>query len=332
MNRNKIKVAVLRGGPSSEYEVSLMTGAGVLNNLPEEKYQAIDVLIDKKGEWFIDGVQIQPEKLNLRADVAFLALHGEYGEDGTIQRILETHNMPFTGSKSLASAVGMNKVLTKKIMKQYGIPTPHSRVLRKDEKTIKEFAQDLFKTFIQPSVIKPATAGSSVGVSVVHTMHEIEEGLKKAFSVSETVLVEECIKGTEATCGVLEHFRDQSLYALPPVEILPKEHQKFFDYESKYSNDNGAKEICPGNFSRKHIEEMEHFAKELHEAVGCRHYSRTDFMVSPKRGVFCLEINTLPGLTPNSLIPKEVIVVGSNYSALLDHLISLALDSVEKIK
>lgn len=324
--KNKIKVAVLRGGPSSEYEVSLKTGFGVISNLSEDKYKVIDVLIDKKGEWFVDGLQIKPENIHLRADVVFVALHGEYGEDGQVQKILETHNIPFTGSKSLASALGMNKILTKKIMKQYGIPTPHSRVLRKDEASIANMAHDLFKTFIQPSVIKPATAGSSVGVSIAHTIHEIEAGLTKAFEVSDTVLVEECIKGKEGTCGVLENFRDQELYALPPVEILPKEHQKFFDYESKYSDQNGAKEICPGNFTRKEIEEMEKLAKELHRAVGCRHYSRTDFMVHPKRGVFALEINTLPGLTPNSLIPKEVIAVGSSYKALLDHLITEALE------
>ncbi len=323
--KNKIRVAVLRGGPSSEYEVSLKTGAGVLANL-DEKYQGIDVLIDKQGIWHIDGLHVTPEKIMLRADVVFLALHGEYGEDGTVQKFLETHNIPFTGSRALASAIGMNKVLTKKIMKQYGIPTPHSRTLRKGEMNIQEVAGDLFRTFLQPSVIKPATAGSSVGVSIVHSLHEIEEALEKAFAVSDTVLVEECIKGKEATCGVLEHFRDQELYALPPVEILPKEHQKFFDFESKYSDENGAKEICPGNFSRKETEEMERLSKALHKAVGCRHYSRTDFMVHPKRGVFCLEINTLPGLTPNSLLPKEMVAVGSSYSALLDHLITLALE------
>lgn len=325
--KNKIKVAVLRGGPSSEYEVSLKTGFGVISNLPEEKYKVIDVLVDKKGEWFVEGVLIKPETIGIRADVVFIALHGEYGEDGTVQKFLEIHGIPFTGSKSLASALGMNKILTKKIMKQYGIPTPHGRVVRKDEAPVQKLAHDLFKTFLQPSVIKPATAGSSVGVSVVHTIHEIEAGLTKAFEVSPTVLVEECIKGKEGTCGVLEHFRDQELYALPPVEILPKEHQKFFDFESKYSAENGAKEICPGNFSRKEIEEMEKFAKELHKAVGCRHYSRTDFMVHPKRGVFALEINTLPGLTPTSLIPKEIEAVGSSYPALLDHLITLALEN-----
>ncbi len=324
--RNKIKVAVLRGGPSSEYEVSLKTGAGVLANLPA-KYEGIDVLIDKEGVWHIGGTPIKPEKLHLRAEVAFLALHGEYGEDGTIQKFFETHGFPFTGSKSLASALGMNKGLSKKIFADHGIPTPNGRVITKREGAdFHKTALELFKTFTQPSVIKPVDRGSSVGVSICHTLPEIEEGLQKAFSVSKAALVEECIRGKEATCGVLEDFRGQDFYALPPVEILPKKHQKFFDYESKYSDTEGAKEICPGNFTRKEIETIEKYAIAVHKALGARHYSRTDFMVHPKRGIFALEINTLPGLTPTSLIPKEMDAVGSSYSELLDHLITLALE------
>lgn len=322
---SKIRVAVLRGGPSSEYEVSLKTGGGVLANLGE-KYEGIDVLIDKQGVWHINGLPIKQEQLLLRADVAFLALHGEYGEDGTVQKFFETHNFPFTGSKSLASAIGMNKVMSKEIFIKHGIPTAHYRVLEKSKvDSVAKEAVHLFKTFIQPCVIKPNDKGSSVGVSVCHSIQEIEEALSKVFDISEKALVEECIKGKEATCGVIEHFRNKDLYALPPVEIIPQQHQKFFDFESKYSGEHGATERCPGNFSRKETEMMEHFASEVHKVIGCRHYSRTDFMVHPKRGVFVLEVNTLPGLTPTSLIPKEIEAVGSSYAELLDHLISLAL-------
>lgn len=324
--RNKIRVAVLRGGPSSEYEVSLKTGSGVLANLGD-KYQGIDVLIDKKGVWHVDGLPIKPEKLLIRADVAFLALHGEYGEDGTVQKFFETHSFPFTGSKSLASALGMNKALSKKIFIQHKIPTAHYQVVEKKKvKSVQAEAVEIFKTFIQPCVVKPNDRGSSVGVSICNSAKEIAEGLEKAFAVSEKALIEECIKGKEGTCGVLDHFRGKDIYALPPIEIVPKSHQKFFDYESKYSSEEGANEICPGNFSRKETEAMEKYAVEVHKAINARHYSRTDFMVHPKRGVFVLEINTLPGLTPTSLIPKEMVAVGSNYAELLDHLITLALE------
>ncbi|HYC34706.1 MAG TPA: D-alanine--D-alanine ligase [Candidatus Paceibacterota bacterium] len=324
--KNKIRVAVLRGGPSSEYEVSLKTGDGVLKNLPE-KYHGIDVMIDKQGVWHVGGLPIKPEKLIERADVAFLALHGEYGEDGTVQRFFETHNFPFTGSKALASALGMNKALSKKVFIQHKIPTAHYRVIEREKvKDVKREAIDIFKTFIQPCVIKPNDKGSSVGVSICETAAEIEAALEKVFAITDKAVLEECIKGKEGTCGVLEHFRHKEVYALPPIEIRPKSHQKFFDYESKYSTQEGADEICPGNFTRAETEAMEKYAIEVHKAIGARHYSRTDFMVHPKRGVFVLEINTLPGLTPTSLIPKEMVAVGSSYSELIDHLLTLALE------
>lgn len=316
---------MLRGGPSSEYDISLKTGASVLKNLPP-KYKGIDVLIDKLGVWHIDGIPIHPKDFHLKADVAFNAMHGEYGEDGTVQRILEMFSIPFTGSKSFASALGMNKALTKEIFKRNKIKTPVHKVLVRDEiKDLATEAQNLFKTFPQPSVVKPASAGSSVGVSIVSKMNEMLPSLEKAFKVGEKIIIEEYIKGKEATCGVLEHFRGKEIYSLLPVEIVPLEHQKFFDYESKYSAESGAGEICPGNFTKKESEEIQRLAEEVHRAIGARHYSRTDFMVHPKRGIYALEINTLPGLTSTSLLPKEIEAVGSSYEELLEHLIELAM-------
>lgn len=322
-SKNKIKVAVLRGGPSSEYDVSLKTGAGVLANLPEH-YEAIDVLIDKKGVWHIQGLPIDQNHIGKRADVVFNAMHGEYGEDGTVQRFLELHHVPFTGSGSLASAMGMNKVLAKKSFVNAGIKTPVHRVVTKEDYVPEQTAIDLYKTFPQPSVLKPVSGGSSVATSIAHTVDEIETALRKCFEVSDKVLVEEFIKGKEATCGVLENFRGQNIYPLLPIEIVPKS-QKFFDYEAKYSSDNGADEICPGNFTKAESAKIQELALLAHKSIGARHYSRTDFIIHPKRGIYCLEINTLPGLTPQSLIPKAITAVGSSYSELLDHLIKLAL-------
>lgn len=323
MNR-KIKVAVLRGGPSSEYEVSLKTGAGVLANLPEH-YEGIDVLIDKKGVWHIGGLPVDPKHLPKRADVAFIAMHGEYGEDGTVQRLLEQLNMPFTGSGSLASALGMNKHLAKKAFRDHDIKTPVHRVISKKDYN-EHTAKELWTTFIQPSVIKPVTAGSSVGVTLAHSLKDVKDGLEKAFAISDKVIIEELIKGREATCGILEGFRDKDHYALMTVEIRPQKHQKFFDFEAKYSSDSGADEICPGNFSKEETEEIQRMAIAMHRAIGARHYSRSDFIVHPKRGIYALEINTLPGLTPASLLPKEMVAIGSSYGQLLDHLIKLTLD------
>lgn len=321
--RKKIKVAVLRGGPSSEYDVSLKTGAGVLQNLGE-KYEALDILIDKKGVWHFKGLPIKPENLDKMADVAFIAMHGEYGEDGTVQRLLEQHGVPFTGSGSLASAIGMNKVLAKKHFVNAGIKTPVHKVVTKEEYVPEQTAIELYKTFPQPSVLKPVSGGSSVATSIARTIDEIEEALRKGFEVSDEVIVEEFIKGKEATCGVLENFRNEDVYSMLPIEIVPKS-QAFFDYEAKYSSDNGALEICPGNFTKEESKELQRLAKLAHKSINAKHYSRTDFIIHPKRGIYCLEINTLPGLTPQSLIPKAITAVGSSYGELLDHLITLAL-------
>ena len=319
----KKRVAVLRGGPSTEHEVSLKTGTSVIKNLPE-KYEAIDIYIDTDGVWHLRGIPMNPQDINKIADVVFVAMHGHYGEDGTVQKLLEQIGIPFTGSKSLASAIGMNKALAKDFFKKKGIKTPYHKVYKKSDYT-SELATEIFKTFPQPSVIKPNKGGSSIGVSIVYRIPEIEEGLRKAFESSDEIIIEECIKGKEATCGVLENFRDKEHYPLLTVEIVPKSHQKFFDHESKYSNESGADEICPGNFTREETEEIQRLAVLAHQAVGANHYSRTDFMVHPKRGVFALEINTLPGLTEASLLPKEIKAIGSSYSELLEHLVELAL-------
>lgn len=322
-SKKKIKVAVLRGGPSSEYDVSLKTGAGVLKNLPEH-YEALDILIDKKGVWHVHGMIFDPKHLDKKVDVVFNAMHGEYGEDGTVQRLLEQLGIPFTGSGSLASAIGMNKVLAKKAFIGQGIKTPVYKVVTKEDFN-DESALEIYRTFPQPCVIKPVRGGSSVATSLAKNPTEIHDALSKVFAVSDQALIEECIKGKEATCGVLEDFRDKDIYPLLPIEIIPKSHQTFFDFEAKYSGENGALEICPGNFTKEESETIQKLAALAHKSINAKHYSRTDFIIHPKRGIYILEINTLPGLTPTSLMPKAMEAIGSGYGALLDHLIQLAL-------
>ncbi len=244
---NNIRVAVLRGGPSSEYEVSLRTGSAVLKNIPE-KYKAYDVFIDKEGNWNFEGTRIQPYEVGSRVDVVFNALHGEYGEDGKVQKILEDHAIPFTGSGSLASAIGMNKSLSKNFFKFAGIKTAIHLVITQDEATPEKILE-IFKTFPHPSIVKPVSAGSSVGVSIVRTFDDLPIALQKAFSVSPIAMIEEYIDGVEATCGVISKFRGKEVYSLLPIEIRKPKSKSVFDYEDKYSPTSGAEEICPGNFS-----------------------------------------------------------------------------------
>jgi len=316
----------LRGGPSNEYEVSLNSGAGVLRALREnyaDRYIPLDVIIDRDGLWHCEGVPTSAVHIIPRLDVAMNALHGAYGEDGTVQAVFETHGLPFTGSGSLASAVGMNKALTKKILRDHGLKTPYSVVISSVaiETDARAVARNLFHTFVLPAVVKPTSSGSSVGVSIVTHYDHLPAALKEAAKHSDSVLVEEFIKGIESTCAVVEVFRGNELYALPPIEIRPL--TKFFDYEAKYHG--LSEEIVPATFGQKLKTEIEELSRKVHSLLGLRHYSRTDFIIHPRRGIYVLEVNTLPGLTEESLLPKALRAVGSDTHEFIDHIIGLAL-------
>ncbi|MAF59781.1 MAG: D-alanine--D-alanine ligase [Candidatus Pacebacteria bacterium] len=314
-----INVGVLRGGPSSEYDVSLDTGASVLKHLPE-KYSGHDILIDKKGIWHRRGTPVKPVDALSGIDAVFVALHGEYGEDGTLQKLLDQLRVPYTGSGALASAFAMNKVKAKEYAKGIGMKTAQHIVVEMNDNLVKELSE-IFRTFPQPCVIKPLDRGSSVGVIISRTHADLVDGVHKSLEHSSKVLIEEYISGREATCGVLENYRGEKNYSMLPIEIIPPKEKDFFDYEAKYTGI--TQEICPGNFTDKEKEEIQGMAKLIHEALGCRHYSRSDFIISP-RGIYYLETNTLPGLTSESLVPKSLVAAGCSFPEFLDHLITLA--------
>lgn len=315
----KLRVGVLRGGPSSEYEVSLKTGENVLNFLPE-KYEARDVFIDRDGMWHMHGIPCEVSRIVRDIDIAFIALHGEFGEDGKVQKILEYYNIPFTGSDSFSSAIAMNKFLTKEILAKTGIKTARGFLIKKDD-DLNEAALKIFKNFSPPWVLKPVNKGSSVGVEIVHGFHDLENSLHWIFLNNDKILFEEYIKGKEATCGVLQNFRGEKYYALPPIEIIPPEKNKFFDYDAKYSG--ATKEICPANFDARIKKEIQEAVKIAHKSLGLNGYSRSDFVVS-NRGIYFLETNNLPGLTSESLLPKSAAAVGLSFPFLLEHIIKSA--------
>lgn len=320
---HKIRVAVLRGGPSSEYEVSLKSGEAVLKNLPS-KYEGVDVFISQDGAWHVHGKEKTPTDALKHVDVAFLALHGQFGEDGKVQRILEHIGVPFTGSGSFSSAVAMNKHLAKGALKglKDKIKFAAHKIFSRDEVREKG-AHEIFRLIPHPSIVKPTSAGSSVGISIVKTFFDLETALDEALKHSDSVIIEELIEGREATCGVVDGFRGQEQYSLLPVEIIPHIESPFFDYQAKYGGK--SQEICPGNFDDQTKQAIQEAAKAIHRELGLRHYSRSDFMIHPKRGVFFLEANTLPGLTSESLLPKSVKAVGSSLPEFLDHVITMAL-------
>jgi D-alanine-D-alanine ligase len=317
----KKKVGVLRGGPSFEYEVSLKTGKSVIDNLAD-RYEVLDIFIDKEGIWHHLGVPIKPENVFKKVDVIFNALHGTYGEDGTVQKLLDYFNIPYTGSTALASAVGMNKLLSKKVYKNYNLKTPlHTVVSKKDN--LKNEVVKLFKSFPMPVVIKPVSGGSSLGTAIAKNITDLEVGIVEALKYSDTALIEEFISGKEATCGVVDNFRNEIIYTLLPIEIRKPVESDFFDYKAKYSGQ--SQEICPGNFTAEEKKIIQKMSKEAHQALGLRHYSRSDFIINPKRGIYILETNTLPGLTSESLLPKSLAAIGCSLPDFLDHLIQLAL-------
>jgi D-alanine-D-alanine ligase len=396
----KTRIGVVRGGPSDEYDVSLRTGAAVLNSLDKEKYEPLDIVISKDGVWYLHGLEIEPHEVVRRVDVIFNALHGYYGEDGKIQSLLEAHRMPFTGSGSLSSAIAMNKILAKEYFRRAGLKTP-AHILIDKEKVEEDFGKGedpamsaymrAHSKFSLSYIIKPVSAGSSIGISLVKGREDFTLALTKAFEFGDSVMVEEYIPGIEATVGVIESFRGKSLYALPPVEIRPG-NRTFFDYEAKYGekvesrkyrvesqeeieiengnreddnsegevpdtsfgellgepsgrvlgmgnrgiarrkNVSGAEavggavqELVPATFSTSIKKELEKLAIAAHSTLGLRHYSRSDFIISPRRGIFIIETNSLPGLTEESIVPKVLTAIGSSLSEFVDHLVMLAL-------
>lgn len=318
-------MGVLRGGPSDEYEVSLKTGHSILEALKDHAHYAVqDIFIDRQGNWHINGVVRPIERVLPHIDVAVNALHGRFGEDGRVQQLLDTHKVPYTGAGAFASALAMNKHLSKKFYRNHGLLVPEHVIIKKSEYK-PELLLKIIKNYPHLRLVKPATSGSSLGVTVINTYDELEGAVQEAFKFSDMVMVEEFIKGREATCGVVEG--ENETYALHPIEIrdLSKKGKKqdVWGYASKYSDDLHEL-ICPGDFTEKQTRAIQKAAVDAHKALGLRHYSRSDFMIN-KNGVYILETNTLPGLTKASLFPRALAVAGITLTEFLDHLIKLAV-------
>ncbi|MCA9363128.1 D-alanine--D-alanine ligase [Candidatus Kaiserbacteria bacterium] len=316
------RVAVLRGGPSLEHDVSMRSGASVLEALKQHPYHCQDIVITKRGEWLENGFIKNPEKILDAVDVVFLALHGQYGEDGQVQKILQRKQIPFTGSRSLPSAIAFNKQLTKKTLVGYGVKTPRYRTFYRSElENLSENTAQIMLDIGPELLIKPVTGGSSLGIVATNDETSLKNALFKLLSDHEQLLIEEFVRGREATVGVISNFRNQDIYALPVVEIVPPEGKSVFTYDDKYSGQ--TREICPANFTYHEKSRLTEIATLVHKILGCEHYTRSDFIVRNGE-VYFLELNTLPGLTPESLFPKAAAAVGLNFPELIKHLVETA--------
>lgn len=302
------------GGPSSEHEVSLNTGEKIAEYLDREKFEVFPVKIKKNGRW-----PITLANLKERADVAFIAMHGEYGEDGQVQSLLETFGIPYTGSGPVASAWAMDKGKAQLIFSENGLAVPEGVVFKKTDSDI-NWAQ--VKTWDLPLVVKPTDRGSSVGVSIAKKNEDLVPAIRQAFRHSNTVMIQKYIKGRELACGVLDI--NGTAVALMPTEIVPKKSD-FFDFASKYEV-GGSEEITPPDLPREKLKEIQLTALRAHKALGCSGMSRADFILDSSGKLHVLEVNTIPGMTQTSLLPQQAEKMGFGFSRLLEIIIKSALN------
>jgi len=300
-----LRVALLAGGNSSEREVSLKGGKAVHQALLE---------LGHLVEFFDPASDLVTLAQRAREfDVAFLVMHGPGGEDGTLQGFLEMLGLPYQGAGVLGSALAMHKGLSKILYERAGLPVPKGFLLKKGDSL--ESMKEKAKTLGYPLIVKPATQGSSVGLSLVEKERELSEAFEKAFSVDREVLLEEYLSGRELTVGVLDDK------PLPVVEIRPK--ARLFDYETKYTP-GLAEEICPAEISDELTRQAQNYALRAHQALHLRHYSRTDMILKDSQ-IYVIETNTIPGMTETSLLPLAAKVAGYSFKDLIQRLLELAL-------
>lgn len=355
-----MKIIVLGGGISTERHVSLVTAASVCRALRSLGHKAVFVdlffgLEDYEGrmeDLFEAPDGLCPDALighsapdlntviNARkwkdpsrigknvleacamADCVFLGLHGADGEDGKIQAVLELMGIPYTGSDHLGSSMAMNKTIAKKIMRVAGVPTPEWKEY--DLSAVSK--QQILEDWKQPCVVKVVNGGSSIGVFVCDTEQQLQDALEEARAFGVNILIEEKKNGREFTMPVLDGK------ALHAIEIIPPEGNTTFDYVAKYQSGNeGAREICPADVTPEQQKMLGDLALRIHHALGLSVYSRTDFILDENGDPWCLEVNTLPGMTPNSLIPRAARLEGLTYADLCEKIVMLSLkDQSEK--
>lgn len=346
-----MKIVVLAGGLSTERDVSFKTGEMVTKALRENGHQVIllDVFMGYSDrEEDLTGIFDRAEAVSVKvaaipetapnlekvkaqrkdqsdnffgpnvielcrmADIVFMALHGENGENGKIQAAFDLFGIRYTGTGYLGSALAMNKGMAKQLFLENGIPTPRGTSLKRGEDAAK--IENCGIHF--PCVVKPCSGGSSIGVSIVHDKAEYEQALKEAFRWENELVIEEYVKGREFSVGVID------FQALPIIEIAPVEG--FYDYKNKYKAGSTV-ETCPAELSEQITKKMQGYAEKVAEVLGLNTYSRTDFLLDAEDHIFCLEANTLPGMTPTSLLPQEAKVTGVDFNQLCEKLIESSM-------
>ena len=349
-------IVVLAGGLSTERDVSFKSGSMVTKALRENGHRVImlDVFMgysDKEEDLtdvferaeemsvnVSDISEVAPDLAKVKAsrkdqsdcffgpnviricqmaDIAFMALHGENGENGKVQAALDLFGIRYTGSDYLSSAIAMNKDITKQFFRANGIPTPNGIAMTKEKRD-----DDITHLELKlPIIVKPCCGGSSIGVTIVHNQDEFKAALDEGFRFEDALIIEEFVQGREFSCGVIEGK------ALPVIEIAPL--QGFYDYKNKYKA-GSAIETCPADIPEEVSQQMRSYAQQVAKVIGLETYSRSDFLISEDGQMYCLEANTLPGMTPTSLLPQEAAAIGMNFNQLCEKIIEISMRRYQK--
>lgn len=340
--KRKIRLGLLFGGRSGEHEVSLQSAKSVYESLDKDKYDIKLIGIDKKGRWLLENKatyllnphnaktialntikakEIVPTNVNEQSiDVIFPVMHGTYGEDGSIQGLLELLNVAYVGAGVLGSAVGMDKDVMKRLLNEANIKTTKYRALKSQEATDKTL-NDVVKLFQYPLFVKPANLGSSVGVQKVENMSQLKQSVTDAFTYDTKILIEQAVEGREIECSVLGN--DEPVASIPG-EVIP--HHQFYSYEAKYLDQDGASFKIPADLPLAVSKKVQETAVKAFKVLECAGMARVDFFVTKRGEVIVNEINTIPGFTSISMYPKLWKASGLEYSDLLDRLIEYAVE------
>jgi D-alanine-D-alanine ligase len=350
--KKKIRVAILFGGRSAEHEISLISARNIVEAINKEKYEIVSIGIDKKGRWFFDEgarllgrlgqtrvqlgqrdrpaaivpgamqtpvARLGPRRVLENVDVVFPVLHGPFGEDGTVQGLLKLADVPFVGAGVLGSAVGMDKDVMKRLLRDARIPIARFLAFENAAKDQIRFAE-VKRALGVPVFVKPANLGSSVGISKVSNQRQLQNALRDAFRYDNKILIEENITGREIECSVLGN---EDPIASLPGEIITR--HEFYSYDAKYVDDRGAQLIIPADLPKPLVQNIQQLALKTFKTLCCEGMARVDFFLRGRDELFVNEINTIPGFTKISMYPKLWAASGISYTDLVDRLIQLAL-------
>lgn len=337
--RKKLRVGLIFGGKSAEHIVSIQSAKNVFRALDPNKYITTLIGIDTRGKWhyypennllqstfkmdsIIRSAVMEVSLVDLKFDVVIPIIHGPYGEDGSIQGLFKILNVPFVGSSVLGSAIGMDKDITKRLLRDAGIPIVEFSVYKKND--LLRF-EEITGKFGLPFFIKPANLGSSIGVSKIKTKKDFYKAIKNAFEFDNKILIEKYIKGREIECSVLGNDNPNTSI---PGEVLPT--HDFYDYDAKYIDENGAKLQIPANLSKKQMKRVQELALQTFKVLCLEGMARVDMFLAENDLIYINEVNTIPGFTNNSMYPKLWEASGLAYDDLIDTLIRLAIERFKK--